>query len=96
MEICGQGQSPFVLNALVRFGKEKNPGALHKPVNIGDGKGINEPRRMPGIHKNFQNKGIGSALMSTVIDLADNWLMLIRTKMGEWRGPGGSKGIMVN
>lgn len=118
-----------------------------RPIDIGDGKGINELRRMPGvfenilgipserikrnedfivnldvnqhqfaavsklqngaeviigtagltvyanhrmrhsggigimIHKDYQNKGVGSALMSKLIDVADNWLMLVRIEL---------------
>ncbi len=118
-----------------------------RPVNIGDGKGINELRRMPGvfenilgipservkrnedhivnmdsnthqfvavtknqlgeeviigtagltvyanhrlrhcasigimIHKDYQSKGVGTALMKALIDIADNWLMLVRVEL---------------
>jgi Acetyltransferases, including N-acetylases of ribosomal proteins len=118
-----------------------------RPIDIGDGKGINELRRMPGvfenilgipservkrnedlitnleanqhqfvavskpqtgqeiiigtagltvyanhrrrhsggigimIHKDYQNKGVGSALLSKLIDVADNWLMLMRIEL---------------
>lgn len=30
------------------------------------------------VKNNFQNQGVGSALLSTVIDLADNWLGIKR------------------
>lgn len=30
------------------------------------------------IHKDYQNAGIGYALMKALIDIADNWLMLVR------------------
>jgi L-phenylalanine/L-methionine N-acetyltransferase len=33
------------------------------------------------IHKDYQGKGIGRALMSSILDLADNWLMLIRVDL---------------
>lgn len=118
-----------------------------RPINIGDGKGINELRRMPGVfenilgipservkrnedfiinmdsnthqfvavtkdqlaeetiigtagltvysnhrlrhsasigimvHKDYQNKGVGTALMKALIDIADNWLMLVRVEL---------------
>ena len=118
-----------------------------RPIDIGDGKGINELRRMPGvfenilgipservkrnedfilnmdsnqhqfvaitknqsdeeiiigsaglmvnanhrtrhsgsmgimIHKDYQNMGVGTALMEAIIDIADNWLMLIRVEL---------------
>jgi L-phenylalanine/L-methionine N-acetyltransferase len=34
------------------------------------------------IHKDYQGKGIGRALLNKVIDLADNWLMLVRLELG--------------
>lgn len=118
-----------------------------RPIDIGDGRGINELRRMPGvfenilgipservkrsedfimnmdsnqhqfvaitktqsgqdsiigtaglvinannrtrhsgsigimIHKDYQNMGVGTALMEALIDIADNWLMLIRVEL---------------
>lgn len=118
-----------------------------RPIHIGDGKGINELRRMPGvfenilgipservkrnedfiinmdsnqhqfvaitkakngedliigsagltvnanhrtrhsgsigimIHKDYQSMGVGTALMKAIIDIADNWLMLIRIEL---------------
>lgn len=121
---------------------------LIRPIEVGDGKGINELRRMPGvfenilgipservkrnedfimnmdsnhhqlvavtktqncediiigtvgltvnpnprtrhsgsigimIHKDYQNMGVGTALMQAIIDIADNWLMLIRVELG--------------
>lgn len=33
------------------------------------------------VHKDFQGKGIGKALMHALIDLADNWLMLVRLEL---------------
>lgn len=121
---------------------------LIRPIDIGDGKGINLLRRMPGvfenilgipservkrnedfimnmdgnhhqfvaiiedkngeeiiigtaglvinanprtrhsgsigimIHKDYQNIGVGTALMEALLDVADNWLMLIRVELG--------------
>ena len=34
------------------------------------------------VHKDYQGKGIGKKLMETLIDLADNWLMLVRLELG--------------
>jgi len=34
------------------------------------------------VHKDYQNQGVGSALMSTLLDIADNWLMLVRVELG--------------
>lgn len=33
------------------------------------------------IHRDYQDKGVGTALMNAVIDIADNWLMLIRVEL---------------
>lgn len=33
------------------------------------------------VHTDWQNKGVGTALMETVLDLADNWLMLVRVEL---------------
>jgi len=33
------------------------------------------------VHRNYQGKGIGRALLEKVIDLADNWLMLVRLEL---------------
>ncbi|WP_372998602.1 GNAT family N-acetyltransferase [Lutispora sp.] len=34
------------------------------------------------VHKDYQNQGVGLALMSTLLDIADNWLMLVRVELG--------------
>lgn len=34
------------------------------------------------VHKDYQGKGIGTALFKKAIDLADNWLMLVRLELG--------------
>lgn len=33
------------------------------------------------VHKDYQNKGVGTALMNALIDIADNWLMLVRVEL---------------
>ena len=33
------------------------------------------------IHTDYQDKGVGTALMNTLIDIADNWLMLVRIEL---------------
>lgn len=33
------------------------------------------------IHKDYQGVGVGTALMETLLDLADNWLMLVRLEL---------------
>lgn len=34
------------------------------------------------VHEDYQGMGVGKALMSAMIDLADNWLMLTRIELG--------------
>jgi putative acetyltransferase len=33
------------------------------------------------VHKDYQGKGIGRKLMQTLLDVADNWLMLVRVEL---------------
>ncbi|SEL33949.1 putative acetyltransferase [Carnobacterium iners] len=33
------------------------------------------------IHKDYQSKGVGTALIAALIDIADNWLMLVRLEL---------------
>ena len=33
------------------------------------------------VHKDYQGKGIGTALLEKILDLADNWLMLVRVEL---------------
>ena len=33
------------------------------------------------VHADYQNMGVGSALLKTLLDLADNWLMLVRVEL---------------
>lgn len=33
------------------------------------------------VHKAYQGKGVGKALMNALLDIADNWLMLIRVEL---------------
>ena len=36
------------------------------------------------VHDDFQNRGVGSAMMSAMVDLADNWLGLRRIELQVW------------
>jgi putative acetyltransferase len=36
------------------------------------------------VHDDFQNRGVGKALMATMIELADNWLGLRRLELQVW------------
>ena len=33
------------------------------------------------VHTDWQGRGVGTALMETLLDLADNWLMLLRVEL---------------
>lgn len=33
------------------------------------------------VHKDYQNMGVGTALMKALLDIADNWLMLVRVEL---------------
>ena len=33
------------------------------------------------VHADYQNQGVGTALMEAMLDLADNWLMLVRVEL---------------
>ena len=33
------------------------------------------------VHTDYQNQGVGTALMKAMLDLADNWLMLVRVEL---------------
>ena len=33
------------------------------------------------VHTDYQNMGVGTALLKTLLDLADNWLMLVRVEL---------------
>jgi len=34
------------------------------------------------VHRDYQGQGIGKKLLETLVDLADNWLMLVRVELG--------------
>lgn len=34
------------------------------------------------VHRDYQGQGVGSALMEAVLDVADNWLRLVRVELG--------------
>lgn len=34
------------------------------------------------VHRDYQQQGVGAALMKAALDLADNWLMLVRVELG--------------
>jgi putative acetyltransferase len=33
------------------------------------------------VHKDYQNQGVGTQLMNAILDVADNWLMLVRVEL---------------
>ncbi len=79
-----------------RFGQARPD--LHRLVAVVDGRVVGNlgldivqnPRRRDvgamgmSVHDAFQNRGIGSALMAAMIDLADNWLGLRRIELQVW------------
>lgn len=34
------------------------------------------------VHRDYQGMGVGTKLMEAILDLADNWLMLVRVELG--------------
>ena len=34
------------------------------------------------VHRDYQGMGVGTRLMETLLDMADNWLMLVRVELG--------------
>ena len=34
------------------------------------------------VHRDYQGQGVGQKLMESLLDLADNWLMLVRVELG--------------
>lgn len=34
------------------------------------------------VHRDFQNQGVGTELLKTILNLADNWLLLVRVELG--------------
>ena len=34
------------------------------------------------VHKEWQNRGVGTAILKAILDMADNWLMLERVELG--------------
>lgn len=51
---------------------------------------VQSPRRRDvasmgmSVHDDYQNRGVGSALMAAMVDLADNWLGLRRIELEVW------------
>ena len=48
---------------------------------VGDGRGSHVGDIAMAIHDTYQGQGIGKMLLLTVIDLADNWLNLVRLEL---------------
>lgn len=72
-------QHNFVAVAKLDNGEEKVVGSAALTV-------FQNRRRHSGalgimVHKDYQNKGIGSALMKAIVDMADKWLMLVRLEL---------------
>ncbi len=80
--LAGLNNSMFQFSAVIRSadGEEKVIGTAGLQV------AANPRRRHSGeigimVHKDYQELGVGSALMAAVIDMADNWLKLVRVEL---------------
>ncbi len=50
-------------------------------LEVGRGRSAHMARLFIMVHPDFHNQGVGSALMAAALDLADNWLNLIRVEL---------------
>lgn len=76
----GQDQHQFVAITRDEFGDEVVIGTAGMSVYSN-----HRTRHSAGIgimvHKDFQGKGVGKALLQSLLDVADNWLMLVRVEL---------------
>jgi len=91
-------QLPWRSFELRREWLTKFPPDVHRLVAVLDGRvvgdlGLNQeqnPRRRDcawmgmAVHDDFQGRGVGSALMAAVVELADNWLGVRRIELTVW------------
>lgn len=79
--IAGLGPNSHQFAAVTAGGREKAIGMVGLNVSA-------SPRLRHSaslgimVHQDYQNQGVGAALMRTALDLADNWLMLVRVELG--------------
>ncbi len=50
-------------------------------LEVGRGRSAHAARLFLMVHPDFHNRGVGSALMAAALDLADNWLNLLRVDL---------------
>lgn len=76
----GENDHQFVAVVAEPDGKELIIGSAGISVN-----GCGRMRHSAGfgimVHRDYQDQGVGSALMTTVLDIADNWLKLVRVEL---------------
>lgn len=92
----GTLQVPYPLREYWRRRITENPESAHYLLAIVDERVVgmvnidtfpNRPRRKHAgaigisVHEEWQGKGVGSALMRAILDLADNWLNLTRLEL---------------
>lgn len=92
---AGTLQMPYPSVESWRKRLESPPDGLYNLVACVDGEvvgqiglhTVNRPRRRHAgsigmaVHDEWQGKGVGTALMAAVVDLADNWLNLLRLEL---------------
>jgi len=89
-------QLPFPSESWWRERLTAPPEGVHDLVALVDGNVVgmvslhtypNRPRRRHaatlgiGVHDDWQGRGVGGALMAAIIDLADNWLNIVRLEL---------------
>ena len=94
--IAGTMQLPYPSRELWRQRLAETPDAYINLVAVVDDRVVgmlgletfpNRPRRRHvcrigiSVHDEWQNKGVGAALMAAAVDLADNWLNLTRMEL---------------
>ena len=75
----GPNQHEFTAVLRKEDGQEQVIGAAGLSVGNGRGRHCSEIGMM--VHPQYQNQKVGRALMEVLLDLADNWLMLIRIEL---------------
>jgi putative acetyltransferase len=96
--IAGTLQLPWRSLELQRQRLRETPPGVHRLVAVVDGRVVGNislhqnqgPRRSDVayfgmmVHDDFQNRGVGSALMAAMIELADDWLGVRRIELEVW------------
>jgi len=93
----GTLQTPFRSPEAIRKQLEAIPPEEVQIVAVVEGRVVGRAQLQPGkgrrahagyiilgVHDDFGGRGIGSAMMAALIDVADNWLNLKRLELGGW------------